>query len=129
MAGPSSSCRSAAPSPASITWRTDMATMEMTGPMELIPARRQALWGWPAVLNFALGGLGAGLYAVAVVAAGFGRSPAVTAASWVSRELWIGGAFVVLVATDLAFPLRLHRGLAVLAALVLALAQGYIVRR
>jgi formate-dependent nitrite reductase membrane component NrfD len=140
-----------------------MGTIEMTRPVELIPARRQALWGWPAVLNFALGGLGAGLYVVAVVGAGFGRSPAVTAASWLgpllvlagfvavateagrpfrgprvlarlqtswmSRELWIGGAFVLLVAINLAFPLRLHRALPTLAALVLVLAQGYIVRR
>jgi formate-dependent nitrite reductase membrane component NrfD len=134
-----------------------------TTPVELIPPRRQALWGWPAVLNFALGGLGAGLYVAAVLGAGFARSPAVTAASWLgpllvlagfvavateagrplrgprvltrlgtswmSRELLIGGAFVLLVATDLVFPLRLDRGLAVLAALALALAHGFIVRR
>ena len=140
-----------------------MDTIQMTRPVELIPARRQALWGWPAVLNFALGGLGAGLYVVAVVASGFGRSPAVTATSWLgpllvlagfvavateagrpfrgprvltrlhtswmSRELGIGAAFVLFVATDLAFPLRLHRGLATLAALALVLAQGFIVRR
>jgi DMSO reductase anchor subunit len=135
----------------------------MTRPIELIPSRRQALWGWPAVLNFALGGLGAGLYVVAAAAAGFDRSPTVTAASWLgpllvlagfvavateagrpfrgprvltrlatswmSRELWIGGAFVLFVATDLAFPLRIHRALAVAMALALALAQGFIVRR
>jgi formate-dependent nitrite reductase membrane component NrfD len=139
-----------------------MATIEMTR-VELIPPRRQVLWGWPAALNFALGGLGAGLYVSAVMAAGFGRSPAVIAASWLgpllvlagfvavateagrpfrgprvltrlqtswmSRELWIGGAFVLLVAADLAVPLRLYRVLATLAALALALAQGYIVRR
>jgi DMSO reductase anchor subunit len=139
-----------------------MATIEMSR-VELIPPRRQALWGWPAVLNFAAGGFGAGLYVVAVVGAGFGPSPAVSAASWLgpllvlagfvavateagrpfrgprvltrlqtswmSRELWIGGAFVLLVATDLAFPLRRHRALATLAALGLVLAQGYIVRR
>ena len=139
-----------------------MATIEMTR-VELIPPRRQVLWGWPAVLNFALGGLGAGLYVAAVAAAGFGRSPAVSAASWLgplfvlagfaavateagrpfrgprvltrlgsswmSRELWIGGVFVLLVAADLAFPLHLYRALATLAALALALAQGYIVRR
>ncbi len=140
-----------------------MATMEMTRPVELIPPRRQTLWGWPAVLNFALGGLGAGLYVVAVLAAGFGQSPAVTLASWLgpalvlagfaavateagrpfrgprvlarvrtswmSRELWIGGAFVLLAAADLTFPLRLHRVQAVVAALLLALAQGFILRR
>jgi formate-dependent nitrite reductase membrane component NrfD len=140
-----------------------MATVEMTRPVELIPAQRQVLWGWPAVLNFALGGLGAGLYAVAVAAAGFSRSPAVITASWIgpllvlagfaavameagrpfrgprvltrartswmSRELWIGGAFALLAAADLAFPLPLYRVLAVLAAVLLALAQGFIVRR
>ena len=140
-----------------------MATMGMTRPIELIPSERQALWGWPAVINFALGGLGAGLYVVAVTAAGFGPSPAVTLASWLgpalvlagfvavameagrpfrgprvlarintswmSRELWIGGAFILLAAGELAFPLRLHRAPAVVAALALALAQGFILRR
>src|SRR6266496_1975910 len=61
--------------------------VKMTRPVELIPSRRQALWGWPAVLNFVLGGLGAGLYVTAVVAAGFGRSPAVTVASWLGPTL------------------------------------------
>ncbi len=140
-----------------------MTTIEMTRPVELIPPQRQALWGWPAVLNFALGGLGAGLYVTAVAAAGFGRSPAVIAASWLgpllvlagfaavateagrpfrgprvlarlrtswmSRELWIGGVFVLFVAADLAFPLRLHRIQAAVVALALVLAQGFIVRR
>src|SRR6266545_2043113 len=99
-----------------------MATMEMTRPVELIPPRRQTLWGWPAVLNFALGGLGAGLYVVAVLAAGFGQSPAVTLASWL-------GPALLLAAADLTFPLRLHRVQAVVAALLLALAQGFILRR
>lgn len=131
--------------------------------MEMIPAQRQSLWGGPAVINFALGGLGAGWYVIAVLAAGFERSPAVTAASWVapvlvlagfgavaaeagrprrgprvlarlrtswmSRELLLGIAFVLLVAADLAFPLRLHRAQALVAAVLLALAQGFIVRR
>lgn len=136
----------------------------MTAPrMEMLPAQRQVLWGWPAVVNFALGGLGAGWYVVAVLAAGFERSPGVAAASWVapvlvlagfaavageagrplrgprvlmrlrtswmSRELLIGIAFVLLVAADLAFPLRLHRAQASGAAVLLALAQGFIVRR
>ncbi len=140
-----------------------MATAMTTRRMEMLPAQRQVLWGWPAVLNFALGGLGAGWYVVAVLAAGFERSLAVTAASWaapvlvlvgfaavaaeagrplrgprvlmrlrtswMSRELLIGIAFVLLVAADLAFPLRLHRAQASVAAVLLALAQGFIVRR
>ena len=49
--------------------------------------------------------------------------------SWMSRELWIGGVFVLLVAADIAFPLRLHRAQALAAAVLLALAQGMILRR
>ena len=140
-----------------------MRTGETTPPVELIPARRQNLWGWQAVVNFTLGGIGAGLYGTAVLVAGFERTPAVVLASWLapllvlagfaavageagrplrgprvlwkvrtswmSRELWIGGAFVLLIAADLAFPLRLHRAQALAAAALLALAQGMILRR
>jgi formate-dependent nitrite reductase membrane component NrfD len=139
-----------------------MRTREMTPPVELIPARRQLLWGWQAVVNFALGGIGAGLYGTAVLAAGFERTPAVALyswlapllvlagfaavageagrpfrgprvlwkvrTSWMSRELWIGAAFVLLIAADIAFPLRLHRAQALGAAVLLALAQGMILR-
>jgi DMSO reductase anchor subunit len=49
--------------------------------------------------------------------------------SWMSRELLLGIAFVLLVAADLAFPLRLHRAQATVVAVLLALAQGFIVRR
>lgn len=140
-----------------------MATATTAQRREMIPAQPQGLWGWPAVVNFALGGLGAGWYVAAVLAAGFERTPGVTAASWaapvlvlagfaavageagrplrgprvltrlrtswMSRELLAGIAFVLLVAADLAFPLRLHRAQAMVAALLLALAQGFIVRR
>jgi formate-dependent nitrite reductase membrane component NrfD len=140
-----------------------MATATTAQRMEMIPPQRQTLWGWPAVVNFALGGLGAGWYVVAVLASGFERSPGVTAVSWaapllvlagfaavageagrplrgprvlwrlrtswMSRELLVGIAFVLLVAADLAFPLRLHRAGASVAAVLLALAQGFIVRR
>jgi DMSO reductase anchor subunit len=140
-----------------------MATVTTAPRIEMIPAQRQELWGWPAVVNFVLGGLGAGWYVVAVLAAGFERSPGVTAASWaapvlvlagfaavageagrplrgprvltrlrtswMSRELLAGIAFVLLVAADLAFPLRLHRAQAMVAAVLLALAQGFMVRR
>ena len=128
----------------------------------MIPAAAQTVWGWPAAVNFALGGLGAGWYVVAVLAAGLARTPGVTVASWVapalvlagfaavageagrplrglrvltrvrtswmSRELWLGLAFVLLVAADLAFPLRLHRAQAAIAAVLLVLAQGFMVR-
>lgn len=140
-----------------------MATTMTTPRMEMIPAPPQSLWGWPAVANFALGGLGAGWYVVAVLAAALERAPGVTAASWaapvlvlagfaavaaeagrprrglrvlarvrtswMSRELLIGIVFVLLVVADLAFPLRLHRLLAMGAAVLLAVAQGFIVRR
>jgi DMSO reductase anchor subunit len=140
-----------------------MATMDTPKPVELIPPQRQALWGWPAVLNFFLGGAGAGAYVVAALAGGLDPSPllrlcswlgpalvlggfaavateagrplrgprvlARVRTSWMSRELWIGGAFVLFAAADLLFPLRLHRLQAVAAALLLALAQGFIVRR
>ena len=140
-----------------------MQARELTPAVELIPARRQILWGWPAVVNFTLGGIGAGLYGTAVLAAGFERTAAVVLASWLapllvlagfaavageagrplrgprvlwkvrtswmSRELWIGGAFVLLIAADFAFPLRIHRAQALAAAVLLALAQGMILRR
>ncbi len=131
-------------------------------PIELIPAERQALWRWPAVLNFVFGGAGAGLYLTAALAAGGGPSPAVTVASWLapvlvlagfaavateagrplrgprvlarlrtswmSRELWVGGAFVVLAGAELLVPSAALRALAGLAAVALALAQGFILR-
>jgi len=118
--------------------------------VELLPPVSQRLWGWPAVLNFVCGGLGAGLYLVAAVAgspagarwlgpalvlAGFLavaaeagrplRGPRVltrVGTSWMSRELWLGGAFVVAALVDL-------RLLAAPAAALLALAQGAILRQ
>lgn len=135
----------------------------MRAPVTLIPAERQRLWGWPAVLNFALGGLGAGVYLVAVAGARLGATPAVTTAawlgpllvlagfaavateagrpgrgprvlarlatSWMSRELWLGGAFVALAGLELLAPGPGARALAAGAALGLAGAQGFIVRR
>lgn len=140
-----------------------MAATMPTPRMEMIPAHPQSLWGWPAVANFALGGLGAGWYVVAVLTAALERAPGVTVASWaapvlvlagfaavaaeagrplrglrvlarvrtswMSRELLIGMVFVMLVVVDLAFPLRLLRLLAMVAAVLLAVAQGFIVRR
>ena len=127
-------------------------------PVELIPAAPQALWGRLAVANFVLGGAGAGLYVLAVVfdravaiaswlgpallLAGFAavaveagrplRGPRVLGrvrTSWMSRELWLGGAFAVLASSELLVRVPGQRTLAGLAALALILAQGFILRR
>jgi phenylacetyl-CoA:acceptor oxidoreductase 26-kDa subunit len=129
---------------------------------DLIPAVPQRLWGLPAVLNFALGGLGAGFYLAAYVATGLGASPRIALAgwlgpalvlmgfiavameagrpfrgprvlvrigtSWMSRELWIGGAFVALALLDRVAPHAALRLLAAVAALLLVAAQGSILR-
>ena len=150
--------------PATSTVESIPAATAMTAQrMEMLPAQQQARWGSPAVVNFVLGGLGAGWYVVAVLAAGLERSAGVTAASWaapvlvlagfaavaaeagrplrglrvltrlrtswMARALLIGIAFALLVAADLAFPPRVHRAQALIAAVLLALAQGFIVRR
>lgn len=140
-----------------------MSAVAAPKPVELIPPALQTLWGWPAVANFVSGGLGAGLYVAAAVAAGFGPSPALRVASWLgpslvvagfaavaleagrplraprvlarartswmSRELWLGGAFVALAALESAVGLPWHGLLATAAAVALALAQGFILRR
>ena len=77
--------------------------------VELIPPQRQRLWGWPAVMNFVLGGLGAGWYAIALLAAGFEGSPAVTVASWAAPALVLAGFAAVASAAG-----RPQRGLRVL---------------
>ena len=132
-------------------------------PIDLLPSRPQTFWGWPAVLNFFLAGLGAGFFVVTVLAEGpDGRSAVMTLAtwlapacvlvgfavvaaeagrplrgprvllrvgtSWMSRELWLGGAFVALDLADGLRPLGPLRAGAAVAALVLAIAQGFIVR-
>jgi DMSO reductase anchor subunit len=128
----------------------------------LIPARAQTLWRTPAVLNFFLGGLGAGFYLAAFAAAAGGRSPALMLASWLgpllvaagfvavaleagrpfrgarllarvgtswmSRELVAGVAFMAFAIADLAAPSIALRGLAALAAVGLAIAQGLLLR-
>jgi DMSO reductase anchor subunit len=130
--------------------------------VEVIPAVPQRVWRVPAVLNFALGGVGAGFYAIAVLASAFGASPTVELAawlgpalvfagfgavaveagrplrgprvlarvrsSWMSRELLLGGAFAVLALSEWIAPGPLPRALAMLAALALAAAQGFLLR-
>ena len=77
---------------------------------ELIPGTPQRVWGVPAVLNFALGGLGAGFYAAAALMAGLQPSPEVTLASWLGPVLVFAGFAAV--AAEAGRPLR---GLRVLA--------------
>lgn len=139
-----------------------MTPLAAQRPVELMAPTPQALWGRPAVVNFVLGGLGAGLYVAAAVAAGLGPSPEVIIAawlgpalvlagfvavateagrplrglrvltrvrtSWMSRELWLGGAFALFAASEFAVKGPGHRPLAALAAVGLALAQGWILR-
>ena len=73
-------------------------------PFELIPATRQRMWGVAAVLNFALGGLGAGLYAAAALASRFHASPTLSLAAWLGPALVIAGFAAV--ATEAGRPLR-----------------------
>jgi DMSO reductase anchor subunit len=73
----------------------------------------------------------AGFAAIATEAGRPLRGPRVLArarTSWMSRELWLGAAFVALVAADLLAPSALGRILAAGAAVGLGLAQGYILR-
>lgn len=76
----------------------------------LLPPVPQTLWGLPAVINFALGGFGAGLYAMAAATAGFERSPALQTAAWLGPLLVLGG--FVAVAAEAGRPLRGPRALA-----------------
>lgn len=74
----------------------------------------------------------AGFLCVAVEAGRPLRAPFVlrkVTSSWMSRELWVGGAFCVLAVADLLRPLLLLRLGAALAALLLAFAQGAILWR
>jgi len=127
-------------------------------PLELIAATPQALWGMPAVLNFTLGGLGAGFYVAAAVSATLGAAAAMgvavwlapalvlagfvavaseagrplrglrvlrrVATSWMSRELWLGGLFVVLAIAGEPMQMPALRLPAAAAAAALVLAQG-----
>ncbi|HEU4369389.1 MAG TPA: hypothetical protein VFV05_14300 [Methylomirabilota bacterium] len=80
-------------------------------PDELIAATPQTLWGMPAVLNFALGGLGAGFYVAAVVAGALGARSAMSLAAWLAPALVLAGFAAV--AAEAGRPLR---GLRVLSA-------------
>jgi DMSO reductase anchor subunit len=70
-------------------------------PLALIGATPQTLWGMPAVLNFSLGGLGAGWYVTAAV---LGSDGAVRLAGWLAPGLVLAGFLAV--AGEAGRPLR-----------------------
>jgi DMSO reductase anchor subunit len=139
-----------------------MPSSTRRAPLALIPGTPQTLWGLPAVLNFTLGGLGAGFYVAAALADALGGAAALglaawlapllvlagfaavageagrplrgvrvlrqVATSWMSRELWLGAAFVAGAAADLAAPGRGLWAPAAAAAAALVLAQGAMLR-
>lgn len=78
--------------------------------VELLPPVRQRVWGIPAVANFALGGLGAGFYVAAALAARLDRSPALALAAWLGPALVLAGFAAV--AGEAGRPLRGPRVLA-----------------
>jgi DMSO reductase anchor subunit len=132
-------------------------TSAPAGGVALIPETPQTLWRWPAVANFLGGGLGAGFYVGAAVAgrpaAAAWLGPALVLAgflavateagrplrgirvlarlrtSWMSRELWLGGAFAVVAASEPLTHLPGQRLLASALALGYVLAQGLILRQ
>ena len=73
-------------------------------PAEMIPATRQRRWGLPAVANFGLGGVGAGFYVAAALAARLDASPVLTLASWLGPVLVLAGFAGV--AAEAGRPLR-----------------------
>lgn len=79
-------------------------------PVDVIPAAPQTVWRTPAVVNFALGGLGAGFYVAAAVAARLQSGPVLTLAAWLGPALVLAG--FVAVATEAGRPLRGIRVLA-----------------
>jgi DMSO reductase anchor subunit len=70
----------------------------------LIPARPQALWGRLAVANFALGGLGAGVHAVATFASLLGAPETLAVAACLGPALVLAGFAAV--AAEAGRPLR-----------------------
>ena len=67
--------------------------------MELIPAQKQTVWRWPAVINFSLGGMGAGLYLWGLLL------------TWVRGEWWTTPFAFVPLALKVGGPLLVALGL------------------
>jgi DMSO reductase anchor subunit len=90
-----------------------MPSLRTSTPIELIPGEPQTVWHAPAVLNFALGGLGAGGYVSAALLSGLEPSPALATAAWLGPALVFAGFGAV--AAEAGRPLRGPRALARLA--------------
>jgi len=63
--------------------------------MELIPAQKQTVWRWPAVINFSLGGMGAGLYLWGVLLTGLKGAQWSTPFAFLPFALKVGGPILV----------------------------------
>src|SRR3990167_3345904 len=81
-----------------------MSTVSTARTVELIPATPQTLWGKPAVINFALGGLGAGLYLAPLAEAWPGGPGVLKVASRLRPALVLAG--FIAVASEAGRPLR-----------------------
>ncbi len=77
---------------------------ERRAPLELFAGTPQTVWGRPAVVNFTLGGLGAGFYVAAAIAAAGGGPGAMSVAAWLAPGLVLAG--FVAVAGEAGRPLR-----------------------
>lgn len=70
----------------------------------LLPARKQTVWGWPAVANFTLGGAGAGLYLLGLLLQAL-RGGAMPAAVQVGAPA-LAAAGLLTLAAEAGRPLR-----------------------
>ena len=134
----------------------------------LIPPAVQNCWGWPAVMNFVLGGAGTGFYLLYIIVFGLHQGwgekfllPPVVGLmslalvllgflflnleagrpshckyllgnirrSWLSRESFFGGIFIVTVSLNFFVPNRLFVALSAIAALGFVISQSFIVYR
>jgi anaerobic dimethyl sulfoxide reductase subunit C (anchor subunit) len=81
-----------------------MTTPATRIPLELISAAPQSVWGLPAIVNFTLGGLGAGFYVAAAGAAAFDADGATGLAAWLAPLLVLAG--LAAVGAEAGRPLR-----------------------
>jgi DMSO reductase anchor subunit len=130
--------------------------MRLTQEIQVVAMERQRVWHWPAVINFMLGGAGAGFYIFAAlvgdaarawlgpVLVGVGLAVLALEAgrpfrahhllrnlgqSWMSREVLAAMIFVATASLDVYRPSMALTVVAVISALVLVLCHGLIIYR